>query len=117
MLGAMLIYKVFRAAEWAELEAAGRTLGAPVDRADGFIHLSTAEQLPETLRRHFAGETDLVLAAVDADRAGDALRWEPSRGGALFPHLHRALDRADLAWARPLDPRYDGASAPPAAAG
>ena len=89
----MLIYKVFRAAEWAELEAAGETAGAPVDRADGFVHFSTAGQLAGTLARHFAGESGLVLAAVEAGAAGEALRWEPSRGG-------RAL-RASLPAARP----------------
>jgi uncharacterized protein (DUF952 family) len=99
----MLIYKVLRPAEWAELDAAGLSLGAPVDRADGFVHFSTAEQLPGTLERHFAGEAGLMLLAVDAEAAGPALRWEPSRGGALFPHLHRPLERADVVWARPLD--------------
>jgi uncharacterized protein (DUF952 family) len=98
----MLIYKVFRPAEWAELDAAGETPGSPADRADGFVHFSTAEQLPGTLARHFAGETGLILAAVDTDLVGHALRWEPSRGGALFPHLHRPLKRADLLWSRPL---------------
>lgn len=99
----MLIYKVFRAGEWAELAAAGETRGAPVDRADGYVHFSTAGQLPGTLAKHFAGETGLLLLAVDAEAAGEALRWEPSRGGALFPHLHRPLALADLLWARPLD--------------
>jgi uncharacterized protein (DUF952 family) len=99
----MLIYKVLRPGEWAELEARGVTDGAPVDRADGFVHFSTAAQLAETLARHFAGETGLWLLAVEADAAGPALAWEPSRGGALFPHLHRPLTRGDLAWARPLD--------------
>ena len=99
----MLIYKVLRPAEWAELDAAGRSLGAPVDRADGFVHFSTAEQLSGTLDKHFAGETGLTLLAVDAEAAGPALRWEPSRGGALFPHLYRPLERADVVWARPLD--------------
>ena len=94
----MLIYKVFRAAEWAELEAAGETPGAPVDRADGFVHFSTAAQLPGRCAKHFAGETGLVLVAVEAEAAGAAIRWEPSRGGALFPHLYRALDLADVLW-------------------
>ena len=98
----MLIYKVFRAAEWAELEAAGETAGAPVDRADGFVHFSTAGQLAGTLARHFAGETGLVVVAVDAGAAGEAVRWEPSRGGALFAHLYRPLRMADVLWARPL---------------
>jgi uncharacterized protein (DUF952 family) len=99
----MLIYKILRTAEWAELDAAGSTPGAPVDRADGYIHFSTAAQLPGTLAKHFAGETGLWLLALDAETAGPALTWEPARGGALFPHLYRPLTRAELAWARPLD--------------
>lgn len=95
----MPVYKVLRPAEWAELEAAGETLGAPVDRADGFVHLSTAAQLQGTLAKHFAGETGLMILAVDDD-AG--LTWEPSRGGEDFPHLYRPLARADVLWARPL---------------
>ncbi len=104
----MLIYKVFRADEHAALEADGETLGAPVDVADGYVHFSTAAQLAETLRRHFAGERDLWLLAVDADAAGDAIRWEPSRGGALFAHLYRPLRRADVLWARPIADGPDG---------
>ncbi len=98
----MLIYKVFRAAEWAKLQARGRTPGAPIDVTDGYVHFSTAEQLAVTLSKHFAGETDLQLVAVDADAAGDALRWEPSRGGALFAHLYRDLEVSDVLWARPV---------------
>ena len=98
----MLIYKVFRAADWAELQARGRTSGAPVDVADGYVHFSTADQLAVTLSKHFAGETDLQLLAVDADAAGDAIRWEPSRGGALFAHLYRDLELSDVLWARPV---------------
>ena len=105
----MLIYKVFRAGEWAALEAAGETAGAAVDRADGFVHFSTAGQLAGTLGRHFAGEEGLVLLAVEAEAAGDALRWEASRGGALFPHLYRPLAMADVVWARPLDEVVIGA--------
>ena len=105
----MLIYKVLRAAEWTRFDAEGRTLGAPVDLADGFIHFSTAGQLAGTLSRHFAGETGTMLLAVDAEAAGPALRWEPSRGGALFPHLYRPLERADVLWARPL---ADGPAGP-----
>lgn len=98
----MPIYKIFRADEWAALEAAGRTDGAPVDLADGFIHFSTADQVRETAARHFAGEDGLVLAAVEAGRLGPALRWEVSRGGARFPHLYAPLARADILWCRPL---------------
>jgi uncharacterized protein (DUF952 family) len=98
----MRIYKIFRAAEWQALEAEGSTAGAPVDLADGYIHFSTAAQLPETAARHFAGVAGLVLAAVDAAGLGPALRWEPSRRGALFPHLYRPLRRAEVLWVRPL---------------
>jgi uncharacterized protein (DUF952 family) len=98
----MLIYKVLRAAEWAELEARGETPGAPVDRTDGYVHFSTAGQLAATLEKHFAGETGLMLLAVDAELAGPAIRWEAARGGALFPHLYRALTLGDVIWARPL---------------
>lgn len=98
----MLIYKIFRASEWSALEATGETAGAPVDLTDGFIHFSTAGQAAETVARHFAGETELVLAACDADRLGPQLRWEPSRGGALFPHLYRNLRRDEVLWHAPL---------------
>ncbi|WP_132542408.1 DUF952 domain-containing protein [Rhodovulum euryhalinum] len=98
----MLIYKIFRRAEWDAFRAAGRSAGAPVDLADGFIHLSTAEQVTVTAERHFAGESDLVLVAVDAARLGAALKWEPSRGGALFPHLYRDLTAADVVWDKSL---------------
>ena len=98
----MLIYKIFRAGEWADLEQTGQTLGAPVDLADGFIHFSTAAQAPETARRHFAGVDGLVLAAVETGRLGKALVWEKSRGGADFPHLYAPLALADVLWTRPL---------------
>lgn len=103
----MLIYKIFRQPEWQALSAAGRTDGAPVDLQDGFIHFSTAEQVPGTLHRHFLGETGLRLVACNTDTLGDGLRWEPSRGGALFPHLYRPLDLADVLWSRPIP---DGAT-------
>jgi uncharacterized protein (DUF952 family) len=86
-----VIYKLCPEALWRAAETAGRFDGAPVDRADGFIHFSTAEQVRETAARYFAGEDGLLLIAVDADGLGDALRWEPSRGGALFPHLYGPL--------------------------
>ena len=98
----MLIYKIFRADEQAAFAAAGETRGAPVDLADGYIHFSTAAQAAETAARHFAGEDGLVLLALDSDRLGDALKWEPSRGGQLFPHLYRPLVAADVLWTRPL---------------
>lgn len=86
-----LIYKICPRALWREAEAAGRFAGAPVDREDGFIHLSTAAQVAETAARHFAGQADLLLVTVEADALGDCLRYEPSRGGDLFPHLYGVL--------------------------
>jgi uncharacterized protein (DUF952 family) len=88
------IYKILPRAEWAAAQAAGRFEGSAVDRADGFIHFSTAAQAPETARRHFAGQADLVVLAVEGDDLGPALRWEPSRGGDLFPHLYGPLEAA-----------------------
>lgn len=98
----MLIFKIFRRPEWDAFRAAGETLGAPVDLADGFIHFSTAAQVVETAARHFAGQSDLVLVAFDADRLGEALKWEPSRGGALFPHLYRPLRLDEVVWDKSL---------------
>jgi uncharacterized protein (DUF952 family) len=97
-----MIYKIFRRDEWLAFFAAGVTAGAPVDLADGFIHFSGADQVRETARRHFAGTPGLVLAACDPAGPGDALRWEASRGGALFPHLYRPLRLEDVIWAQPL---------------
>ena len=94
----MMIYKVLRGPEWADLQRAGTTCGAPVDLADGYIHFSTAEQLAETLSKHFAGTADLTLCACDTDDLGEDLRWEPSRGGALFPHLYRELRLDEVRW-------------------
>lgn len=98
----MLIYKIFRRPEWDAFRAAGQTLGAPVDLADGFIHFSTGSQVMETAARHFADVSDLVLVAFDADAMGDALKWEVSRGGALFPHLFRALRLDEVVWDKSL---------------
>ncbi len=98
----MLIYKIFRGPELAELAAQGETLGAPVDLTDGYVHFSTAAQAEETAAKYFAGMDGLWVLACDTDAMGDALRWEPSRGGQLFPHLYRALRVADVIWARPL---------------
>lgn len=100
----MLIYKIFRADEMAAFLDAGETLGAPIDLADGYVHMSTADQVGGTLAKHFAGEGDLTLLAIEADTLGDDLRWEVSRGDALFPHLYRALRLADVVWHKPLTP-------------
>lgn len=86
-----LVYKIYPRASWAEAEASGRFAGAPVDLADGFIHFSTAAQVEETAARHFAGIEDLLLLAIEAEALGEALRFEPSRGGDLFPHLYGEL--------------------------
>ena len=109
----MLIYKILTAGQWAELERAGKTAGAPVDLADGFMHFSTGGQVAETATRHFAGQAGLMLLAVEAARLGNALKWEPSRGGALFPHLYAPLRLSDLVWAKPLPQGPDGAHAFP----
>lgn len=101
----MPIYKIFRAAEHTAFIQAGETLGAPVDLADGYIHFSTAAQVRETAAKHFAGEDGLMLLAVE-ESGLDALKWEPSRGGALFPHLYRALRATDVLWSRPLPLRH-----------
>ncbi|MEW2915060.1 DUF952 domain-containing protein [Leisingera sp. JC11] len=98
----MLIYKIFRAGEWAALQAAGETPGAPIDVADGYVHFSTATQAAETAAKHFAGAEGLTLLACDADAMGDDLKWEVSRGGAEFPHLYRNIRMSDVVWAKPL---------------
>lgn len=84
-------FKILTAAEWAGFRADGRFEGSPVDHADGFIHLSAADQVEGTLARHFDGLAGLVLAEVDLGALGDAVRWEKSRGGALFPHVYGVL--------------------------
>ena len=103
----MLIYKILRESEWALLSNDGVTKGAPIDLADGFVHFSTAAQAAETATKHFAQEDGLMLLALEADRLGPDLKWEPSRGGALFPHLYRALHLDDVVWSKPL-PKVNG---------
>src|SRR5690606_12682430 len=98
----MQIYKILRRPEWDAFRAAGQTAGAPVDLIDGFIHFSTAPQLAETAAKHFTQDSDLVLLACAAQTLGPALRWEPSRGGALFPHLYRHLTLAEVIWHKSL---------------
>ena len=102
---AIMIYKICTETEWADAEANGEFTGSAVDLADGFIHFSTKEQVSETARRHFAGQPGLVLVAVDPEVLGDALKWEPSRGGDLFPHLYDVLsaDAATSVAPLPLD--------------
>jgi uncharacterized protein (DUF952 family) len=109
-----LIYKICPETLWREAEADGRFDGAPVDHADGYIHFSTAEQVRETAARYFAGEDGLLLVAVDAEALGEALRWEPSRGGALFPHLYAPLDLKEVRKVETLKLNTDGSHTFPA---
>ena len=102
------IYKILTRREWEAALAAGRYEGSALDRADGFIHFSTADQAPQTARLHFRGQGDLMVLAVEAGRAGAALRWEASRGGDLFPHLHDALRCEWVVEARPAPLGPDG---------
>jgi uncharacterized protein (DUF952 family) len=102
-----VIYKISPAAPWRAARQAGLFTGAPVDLADGYIHFSTGAQARETAAKHFAGQGDLLLIAVDAAALGEALRWEPSRGGALFPHLYGPLPMSAVLWEKPL-PLGDG---------
>lgn len=103
-----LIYKICSAALWSEAETKGRFDGAPIDLTDGYIHFSTATQLAETAAKHFAGQDGLLLIAVDDQRLGPALRYEPSRGGALFPHLYAPLDPKAARWVVPMPLKGDG---------
>ena len=103
----MLIYKLFRSNEWAALQAAGETAGAPIDVTDGYVHFSTATQATETAAKYFSGVEGLVLLALQSDALGADLRWELARNGALFPHLYRVLRMADILWSAPL-PLVDG---------
>lgn len=106
--GMKRIYKIVSAREWRAAEAAGVFLGAAIDLTDGFIHFSSADQVEETAAKHFAGQTDLLLVSIDAHRLGDALKWEVSRGGALFPHLYAPLSLDAVARVDPLPLGQDG---------
>jgi uncharacterized protein (DUF952 family) len=99
---AELIFKICTQAMWADALEGGVFEGAAVDHADGFIHFSTASQVEETARRHFAAQADLVLVAVEAARLGARLRYEPSRGGDLFPHLYGVLPVSAVRWVKPI---------------
>jgi uncharacterized protein (DUF952 family) len=89
-----MIYKILPLAAWDDALAKGRFDGSSIDLQDGYIHFSTAAQAQETAAKHFRGQRGLVVVAVEAEALGDALRWEPSRGGQLFPHLYGPLDPA-----------------------
>lgn len=101
-------YKVLTAPQMAELESQGRFAGALIDLQDGYIHLSTAAQLAETIARHFAGQSDLHIASVDLEALGDAIKWEESRGGQLFPHIYGELTLEDVIAYGPLAHEPDG---------
>lgn len=103
------IYKLLGAGEWAAATAVGRFEGSEVDRRDGYIHFSTGAQVAETARRHFSGRDDLVLLGLDAEPLGEALRWEPSRGGDLFPHLYGPLEAGAVDEVRAISLSADGA--------
>ena len=102
------IYKLVDRGEWEAARAAGAYDGSPVDHADGYIHMSTTAQLAETARRHYAGREGLVLVAVDPAALGEGLRWEPSRGGDLFPHLYGPLPLSAALSERTLSVAADG---------
>jgi uncharacterized protein (DUF952 family) len=103
-----LVYKICPEDSWRAAERAGVFAGAPIDLRDGFIHLSDAAQVRETAAKHFAGQRDLLLIAVDTDALGPALRYERSRGGDLFPHLYGPLPASAVRWVEPLPLGADG---------
>lgn len=96
------IYKILDAEAWQQAERDNVYRGSADDARDGFIHFSTAEQTPGTYEKYFAGKPDLMLVAIDPEALGDALKWEPSRGGALFPHLYGDLPLSAVLWSRVL---------------
>lgn len=102
------IYKILTAEEEAEFSRLGAFNGSPADIADGFIHFSTAAQLGATAAKHFGGQDGLWVIAVEQERLGDALEWEPARGGDLFPHLYRAMRAEDVTWSEPMPLGPDG---------
>jgi uncharacterized protein (DUF952 family) len=106
--GMAIIYKICPMATWRRAESEGVFRGSEADRRDGYIHLSTGTQVIETAARHFAGGRDLVLVAVDSERLGEALKWEPARSGDLFPHLYEPLDVALVLSVAPLPLGADG---------
>lgn len=103
-----LVYKICRHNEWQDALRTGRYAGSPDDVRDGFIHLSATDQLARTAEKYFRNEDGLVLIAFPAARLGAALRWEVSRGGALFPHHYGAIDVALAIWAKPMPLGVDG---------
>ena len=103
-----IAYKILTKQQMDVLEHQGEFAGAPIDLADGYVHLSTAAQAAETLDKHFAGQSDLWIAAVDLEAMGDAVKWEESRGGALFPHLYAPMSLSTVIAYGPVDYEPDG---------
>lgn len=103
-----VVFKIASEELWREAEKSGTFVGSPVDLEDGFIHFSTERQVAETARRYYAGKTGLLLIAIDGSKLGDALRFEPSRGGELFPHLYAPLPLTAVLWKRPMPLGPDG---------
>lgn len=103
-----LIYKICSLELWQQSQEAGVFAGAPIDTADGFIHFSNSDQLAETAAKHFSGQPDLLLLTVSAESLGNKLKWEPSRGGDLFPHLYGALSLESVVQIDPLPLSDDG---------
>jgi len=96
------IYKILTTNQWNDFQAQGEFRGAPIDIADGFVHFSNANQVQETADKHFKNQAGLFLIAMCSDALGEQLRWEPSRGGDLFPHLYNPLALDKVLWAKPL---------------
>jgi uncharacterized protein (DUF952 family) len=109
----MMIYKIWRADEWAALQQNGETSGAPIDITDGYIHFSTAKTVAATAQKYFADAADLIIASYNSDDFGTALKWEPARDGDLFPHLYAPLKASATQQHAPL-PRKNGAHIFPA---
>jgi uncharacterized protein (DUF952 family) len=107
------IYKICEQASWRLAEQSGSYAGSAADSRDGFIHFSTATQLAGTMEKHFAGRRDLLLVAVETSELGDRLKWEPSRGDELFPHLYGALPLTAVRWTKPLPDEVAGRRALP----
>jgi uncharacterized protein (DUF952 family) len=106
--GVTTIYKICALPEWRAAEREGLYRGSDIDARDGFIHFSSGAQTAETAEKHFAGQRDLMLIAIDAAALGAALKWEPSRGGALFPHFYGAMPLSAVRWAKPLPDENGG---------
>ncbi len=103
-----LVYKIFTNKQWQEAKTSDLLPFAPIDQQDGFIHLSTAEQLAKTLELYFPGQSDLKILAISSQKISKKLRWEPSRDGKLFPHLYGSLKKSDIEWQTTLSVSKDG---------